>query len=109
MLLELAFALSASFATAETPVKGPPVNDVRCLVLSYTFGLKANNEAAKKVAQSAAIFYLGRIDGRFTSTQLRAAVARERRLITPQSAGSLMQECAGKMQASAQILKSISR
>lgn len=80
-------------------------DDVKCLVLSSAFGAKGSTEEAKKVAQSAAFFYMGRIDGRLTDAQIRTAVALEQKALKAASAGVAMKACAKKMHDSAQKLQ----
>ena len=104
MIRKLAFA-AAALVLASSSAYGQPVQDVKCLVLSNAFASSAGNEGTKRVAQSAAFFYLGRVDGRWTDGQLRNAIVKERKTLNPGTAGADMQACAKRMQESVRRLQ----
>jgi len=82
-------------------------SDVRCLLLSNAFATGSSNPAAKGAAKASASFYLGRIDGRWSDSMLRAAITREQTRIKVASAGPEMQRCLERMQASVRKLQGV--
>ena len=69
-------------------------DDARCLIVSSTFARTAKDPKAQQVAQAAAAFYLGRIDGRYPAATLRAAIAAQGKQLTPATAPGVMERCA---------------
>lgn len=83
-------------------------SDVRCLLLSNAFSKGSDQADAKKAAQSASLFYLGKVDGRYSDVQLRATISQQQKTITKANAGPGMQGCMQRMQASAKRLQTAS-
>ena len=106
-------AITAVGVSMSTPSFAQSPDDVRCLMLSNVFakvssaGGDNNHAEAQKAAQSAALFYLGKIDGRWSEEQLRAAQIQQRKTITSANAGAGMQRCMQQMQASARKMQAI--
>ena len=111
-VLSLAAATGAIFMS--TPGRAQSQGDVRCLMLSNAFAKSLNasgstNTEAQKAAQSAALFYLGKVDGRWSDAQLRATVTQQQKTISVANAGAGMQKCMQQMQASAKKMQEIRR
>jgi alpha-beta hydrolase superfamily lysophospholipase len=107
MLRRLVLLAASSGVLVATPALAQASDDVRCLVLSNAFANGASAAEAKRVAQSSATYYLGRIDGRWNDAQLRAALARQQQSIKAATAGKEMQACVQRMQASARKLTTL--
>jgi primosomal protein N'' len=95
-------ALAAAPAAAQTQAA-----DVRCLILSNAFSRMASEDQAKKAAEYSLAYYLGRVDGQYNEAQLRAAVAEQQKTLQVATAGTEMQGCARRVQASVQRLRSL--
>ena len=91
---------AGSLALIGAPGLAQSSGDVRCLLLSNAFAQSANTDEAKKAGQTGALFFLGRIDGRWNDAQLRAAIAAHQKTIKPATAGPEMQACMQQLQAS---------
>jgi len=95
------FLVAASTgALVSTPCLAQSTDDVRCLLLSNAFAGGATTPEAKKAGQSGALFYLGKIDGRWTDVQLRAAIAQHQKTLKADKAGPEMQACMRRVEAS---------
>ncbi len=93
-------AAASLSALVSTPCLAQSTDDVRCLVLSNAFAQAGNTAEAKKAGQSGALFYLGKIDGRWNDAQLRVAIAQQQKTLRVANAGPEMQGCTQRMQAS---------
>ena len=100
MLRKIFLVAAGSGVLVTTPCLAQSTGDVRCLLLSNAFAQGANTPEAKKAGQSGALFYLGKIDGRWTDAQLRAAIAQQQKTITADKAGPEMQVCMKLVEAS---------
>ena len=106
------FAVTAVGIFLSAPSFAQSPDDVRCLMLSNVFAKASsaggNDHAeAQRAAQSAALFFLGKIDGRWSEEQLRAARTQQQKTITSANAGAGMQRCMQRMQASAKKMQAI--
>ena len=79
-----------------SPAAADAANDVRCILASNIFVKAAKDESMRKVAADAAFFYLGRMD-RYNSAQLRAVIVQQRKTISTENAGAVMNACARNM------------
>jgi hypothetical protein len=86
-----------------------PANDMRCLLVSNLFAKSGKEPKAKRVGEVAAYFYLGRIDGRVSSDQLRTAMREQQKTVTAENAGAVMAACARRMEASARSVQAVGR
>lgn len=108
-MFRMIFLIAASSsALVSTSSLAQSVDDVRCLLLSNAFAQGANTDEAKKAGQAGALFYLGRIDGRWNDAQLRTAIAQQQKSITPAKAGAEMQACMRRVEASYKKLQATS-
>jgi len=102
------FCLTVSAAAAlvaAAPATAAPAEDVRCFMLSNLFAQKAATDQAKKVAQSSAYYYLGKLQG-MGDADLRRLIAEQQKQITQASASSDMLACARTVTASGQRIQS---
>jgi hypothetical protein len=104
----LAAALALASLVSTPAIAQSSSGDVRCFLLSNAFALRASNDEAKQVARTSAFFYLGRLDGRMTDTQLQAAIALQRSTLTAAKAGPEMQGCIVKLRASSENIQRLS-
>ena len=79
-----------------SPAMADGAGDVKCILASNIFVKAAKDESMRKVAADAAFFYLGRMD-RYNAAQLRAMVVQQRKTISTQNAGAVMNACARNM------------
>lgn len=86
----------AILGLAGAPAAAQGVDDVRCLIASNFFIKAAKDEKARRVAESAGFFYLGRLD-RFSPAQLRIAVTQQRKALTGVNLTATMNNCANRM------------
>ena len=100
---------AASVALVSTPSFAQSAADVRCLILSYEFIRAGKTDAMKKTAQLAGIFYLGKIDGRYSDAQLRSALAQQQKTLVGPRSGADMQACVTRMQESERRLGAAAR
>jgi hypothetical protein len=105
MLRSLMVIAAASTALISSPSLAQSATDARCLVLSYAFARSGSTPDVKKAAQSTALFYLGKIDGRFSDAQLRATLVEQQKTIVVAKAGPDMQGCVRRMQESEKKLQ----
>lgn len=81
--------------------------DARCLLLSNAFANGAKDENAKKAAEAAGYFYLGRISEHATVAQLKPVLEREAKSISDATAGPQMQACVKAIQDKVQLVQSM--
>ena len=96
-------------ASASTPAKAQATNDVRCLMASNLFAKGAQDPKARKFAESAKFFYLGRISGRLTEQQVRVQMLAQKKTITPANVGNVMTACARQMQSGAAMVDRVGK
>jgi hypothetical protein len=95
----------ALFAPAHAQ-DAPPDADLRCLLVSF---LGASNPDANFRSASilAAMYYLGRVDGRAPQMDLSAALVSRARTFHPEQAASEMKRCGAELKARAEALKEL--
>ena len=98
-----ALALTAVPASAQTP------NDVRCLLVSNVFAKAGKAEKERKIAEATMYFYLGRIAGRFSDAQLKAAFDAQQKAIKGMNGAPIMTACARNMTTSASKVQTLSQ
>jgi len=107
MFRKILFAGAGLSALWSTPCLAQSTDDVRCLVLSNAFAKIGSTAEAKKAGESGAVFYLGKIDGRWNDAQLRAAIAQHQKTLKVPNAGPEMKVCMQRMQASYEKLQAL--
>jgi hypothetical protein len=95
--------------SASTPAAAQATNDVRCLMASNLFAKGATDPKARRFAESAKFFYLGRISGRLNEQQVRAQMLAQQKTITPANAGNVMTACARQMQSGAAMVERVGK
>ena len=104
------FAAMAAALGSVGPLQAQTVDqDVKCLMVSNIFSQTEKDEGKRRVATTAALFYLGRVDARVAGPQLRAAMEAQAKTINPASAGPTMTECARTMQGKMAALQAMSK
>lgn len=98
--------IAAALVLSGTPAHAQDVNDVRCLIASNMFVTGAKEEKAKRAADAAKYFYLGRIAGRLSAGQLEAELVAQQKTITTKNASSVMGACFEALQRSAKVVES---
>ena len=98
-------AAGCAAAIVAAPAQSQSTADVRCLILSNAFAKAGGTAQMKRAAEFSALYYLGRIDTRLNDAQLRAAVTEQQKNIKLASAGTEMQACARRVQASTRRLQ----
>ena len=90
---------AGSLVFVPMPAAAQSADDIRCVLVSNFFMRSGKEEKAKRIAEAAAYFYLGRVD-HFPPAQLRSALARERKALAatpPAALGPAMNNCARTM------------
>jgi hypothetical protein len=92
------FGLVAAIAFASVAAGAQTVaDDARCLLVSSSYARGSKDPKAQAVAQTAAAFYLGRVDGRYPPAALKTAFAAELKLVNGGNAGAIMNACAARI------------
>lgn len=108
MIRKSLFIMAIGAGCCSTPTFAQQASDVRCLVLSNAYAANASKEDAKKVAQSVAYFYAGKIEGSWSDEKLRAEIARQRTSLNSATSGPEMQACAQRVQSGLRKLMALS-
>lgn len=112
LLAALPLTMAAGQAAKTTPAKPaapvsvPAPTTAGCLLVSNAFANGATEDKDKKVAEAALYFFMGRIDERTTSAQLKAQIEQQEHTITNDNAGPLMDACLKLVAAKSQLLAS---
>ena len=80
--------------------------DVRCLLVSNLYGNNADDAKAKDVANSAKLFFGGRVSG-LSGAELEAAMLIERDKIKPDNASAAMTDCAREMERALKAIQAV--
>jgi hypothetical protein len=80
--------------------------DAQCLILSNAYATQAKDQNAKKMAESAFYFYLGRIGNSATAAQVKALLDQQMKALTQETAGKLMNACADTVASRMQLVQS---
>ena len=68
-------------------------SDIRCLLVSNVFSKSAKEAKAKELANSAKLFYAGRVSA-LSAAQMEAGFVSQEKAVTPQNAAATMNACA---------------
>ncbi len=80
------------------PLDAQSVNDdVRCLLVSNAFARGEKDPAKNQIAKIAGAFYLGRLDTRLSTAELKAALLAQSKTMTPAAAGPVMNGCVRRL------------
>lgn len=71
--------------------------DVRCLLVSNAFARTEKDPAKNQIAKISAAFYLGRLDMRMPSTQLKGALLAQAKAMTPAAVAPVMNGCVRRL------------
>ena len=103
----LKIALATALLGAGGAAGAQTASDAQCIVLSNAFAAQAKDEHAKKVAEAAVFFYLGRVSNSMTAAQLKALLDAQMKTLNGQNAPAIMNQCAAAIQAKVTMLESI--
>ena len=103
----LGFVFFSVLLMSNTATAQSSQNDVRCFLVSNIFAKAAKDPKARKLAEAGVYFYLGRIDGRVSGTQLKRTVREQSKALSAANASAVMAGCARFMQASAKSVRSL--
>lgn len=81
--------------------------DAQCIVVSNAYAAQATDANAKKIAEAAVFFYMGRISNSMTPAQLKAMLDAQIKTLTPATAPGVMNKCAAAFQAKLSMLQSV--
>jgi hypothetical protein len=104
----LKIALAATLLATGGTAMAQTASDAQCIIVSNAFASQAKDEQAKKIAEAAVYFYLGRIGNSMTSAQLKALLDAQTKTITQANAGPTMGKCAAAIQNKVEMLQSLS-
>lgn len=82
--LTIVTAIGTLITTAPASAQAPD-NDVRCLTVSKFFAAIEKDPGKKQLSVASAFFYLGRIDARLSTAQLKAQLGSPSALILSSS------------------------
>jgi hypothetical protein len=82
-------------------------DDVRCLLASNFFRRAEKNPAQQQVAAASSAFYLGRLDARISTQQLKTALLTQAKAMTAASVGPTMNGCAKHLAQKGLALQSL--
>jgi hypothetical protein len=68
-------------------------SDVQCALASNVVATASKDDKQKQTARDMAHFYLGRIDGRLSASQLKFEIAAQKKALTPGNFNAVMQSC----------------
>lgn len=97
----IALSLPVSATAAAT------AQDARCFMLGNIFAQKADKPEGRQLAQSTAIYYLGKLQAMNDADLRKAMLAQQNVQIAPAAAVTEMQACARGVQASLTHLQSL--
>ena len=99
--------LATALLAASAAAAAQSATDARCLLLSNAFANGAKDDNAKKAAEIAGYFYLGRISEHATAAQLKPILERESKSLTDATAGPQMNACVKAIQDKVQLMQSM--
>jgi hypothetical protein len=106
--LIIALAVGSAVILSGAAVAQPAVSDARCLVVSNIFANGAKDPKAKDIANSARLFYGGRLSAR-NNARVEREIATQMKQITGANAGPIMNACAQAMSRSLATLEAAGR
>lgn len=103
-------AIMASVCVWAGPAQAQSTDpDVRCLTVSKFFAKFDQDPRKRQMSVASAFFYLGRIDAKLSTDQLKAQIATPGAAIKKTEASQLMMVCARKIQSVQQSLMNMGR
>jgi hypothetical protein len=100
-------ALAAALLLSSGAAVAQSATDAGCILLSNAFAKNAKDANAQKAAEVSLYFYLGRIGGGMTATQLKALFDQQSKTITTASAPTMMSACVKAIQTKVDLLQSL--
>ena len=100
------FTAALIVAVAASPASAQSVaDDTRCLLLSNVYAKADKEEQSRRIANQSLMFYLGRLDGRASATDIAAGVRAQAATVDPKTSGAQMSACAARMGRAQQALQ----
>lgn len=103
----LTFVAAVGLGVAMTPARAQGVDDVRCLLASNAATKVAKDATERRLAEATLHFYLGRLDGKFTSAQLAVAFTNQLKTLNGMNVGPTMQACYRHAQQRMMIVQNV--
>jgi hypothetical protein len=100
-------AIAAALLTTSGAAAAQTATDASCFLLSNVFARSSSDAGAKKAAEAASYFYLGRIGSQATAAQLKALFDKQAGTITDATAPTMMAACIKELQSKAQLVQSL--
>jgi hypothetical protein len=100
--------LATTLLLAGGAASAQSATDAQCLILSNIFAKQAKDQQSQQAAQAAVFFYMGRVRPGISTAQLKTLMEEAGKPITDANAGPKMTECVKTLQATGQLLQSIS-
>ncbi len=107
MTKALPLALAAALLATAGPAAAQSTGDIRCIVVSNAFASQATDANAKKVAESAIYFYLGRIGDAIPPARLKTLLDTETKALSEKTAGAEMDKCVTAIQAKIKMMQDL--
>jgi len=104
----LHIALAGALLATGGAASAQTASDAQCIVVANAYAGQATDANAKKIAEAAVYFYLGRISNSMTGPQLKALLDAQVKTLTAQTAPGVMNNCASAIQTKVNLLQSIS-
>ena len=82
-------------------------SDVKCFMASNVFAKAAPDDKGREAAIRTRFYYLGRVEARLTSAQLKAALAAQGKTFDMANAAATMNACVQRLDASAKAVQAI--
>ena len=102
------FGAALLTAAAAAPLAAQSVDeDVKCLLASNVFSRAEKDPQKKQLAMAASVFYLGRLDARISTAQLKTAVTAQAKTMPAASLGPIMTACARRLAAKGVALQTL--
>ena len=99
--------LAAILGSIAGPAASQAADDVQCLMVSNFFAKSASDANARKVAEATTYYFLGRVAGRMSESQLRASLASQQNALKRANMSLLMQRCARTVRVSAEQVQTL--
>ena len=103
-LLAVALAVPAAPSFAQNADQ-----DVRCLMASNAFARAEKDAPKRQLAMATGLFYLGRLDGRVSGAQLKAAMVAQAKSLNPTNLPPAMNACVKHFVQTQAMLQSIGK
>jgi hypothetical protein len=101
-----ALAATTALATGARAAEADNAADARCLVAALAL-TQSPDPQVRAFAPAAALYFVGRLDGRAPDIDLEAAVVNQVKSMSPDALRSELQRCAGILQERGDKLKTI--